>query len=365
MYTKAQLRALRAPKGGNPFSAPQLFAKSRPRRPRAKQTRASVNRRIDAPVATTSVIRGNSGPTNRTMALTRREFIGDINGSVAFANTQYSLNPALVATFPWGGQIASSFEEYDTVSVSFCYEPESSSTATGAIIISFDYDALDAAPGTKQAALEMADSIRAAPWVPCKLVLKPTDLRKRGTLFTRTGTVASSDLKTYDLGNLNISTVGQSGTTIIGELWIEYQFILRTPQLASSSSTPSSVFAKVVGTTSVAPTTPFGSAAVITGSGVTASGNTLTFTSAGTYLVMLTIAGLAAGTLGLVTTGSTGTVTQVDFFSGPTVNASTQATVGHFVTTSSANQTLVIAYTGAPMSTLTACSARVSSWSLA
>jgi hypothetical protein len=359
MYSKAQLRAMRVPKGATPFSAPQLFAKPRLQRQRARRPATPAPRRIDAPVATTSISRGNTGSTNRTMPLVRREFIGDINGSVAFATTQYSLNPALTATFPWGGQIASSFEEYDTVSVSFCYEPESSSTATGAIILSFDYDALDAAPASKQAALEMADSIRAAPWVPCKLTLKPADLRKRATLFTRTASVANSDLKTYDLGNLHVSTVGQAGATVIGELWIEYHFVLRTPQTAPSSSS-SSVGAKIVGA-SPSPSSVFGTTPVLTGSAVaTATVNTITFTVAGDYLIQQTIVGgNTATTTGPSTTGSTATLTKVGNFAGASTSWTGYAV--DFIVSATVGQTLVLDWSAAA-STLTASSTRIGSY---
>jgi hypothetical protein len=361
MYTKAQLRSMRVPKGTSPFSAPQLFAKPRLQRQKARRPATPVARRVDAPVATTSVMRGNSGNTNRVVPLVRREFIGDINGSVAFANTQFSLNPALAATFPWGSQISSSFEEYDTVAISFCYEPESASSATGAIIFSFDYDALDAAPSTKQGALEMADSIRAAPWVPCKLTLKPADLRKRGTLFTRTALVATSDLKTYDLGNLNVSTVGQSGASVIGELWIEYHFVLRTPQPAASSSSSSFAGMKIVAN-SPAPSGPsFGTTSTITGTAVaTTSNNTLTFTVAGDYIIHSHVTG--SGSAGIttaipVTTGSTCTFTVLPPVTC-TSTAWTQSSTD-IIVSATVGQTLVLDY---QTLTLTAHNCRISAY---
>jgi hypothetical protein len=209
---------------------------------------------------------------------------------VAFANTRFAVNPGITATFPWGSGIAPNYEEYECKSISFVYEPESSSTATGAVILSFDYDALNAAPSTKQAALEISDSIRSAPWVPSRLTLKTVDLQKRGTLFTRTSAVANSDLKTYDLGNINVSTMGQATTAIVGEFWIEYHFVLRIPQPSSStSSSGSSGTLYMAAATAVAPFT-----------GAVALG-TLTMSGSGTTL---SLSGLTIGTELLVVYGA-------------------------------------------------------------
>jgi hypothetical protein len=249
------------------------------------------NKRVSAPVATSSVMSSNtSTPTGVTaFPLRRKEYVGEIAGSVAFAITKYSLNPGLAPTFPWGSQISPSFEEYDTLSVAFHYEPESASSATGAVMIAFDYDAADSTPATKQEMLTFADNVRVAPWVPCTLVLKTIDLKKRGTLFTRTGTIASTDIKTYDLGNVFVATQGQAGTTTVGEFWISYNFSLRTPQPFSFAD---SLSAKVVAGGTVSFGAYLGTAPTITGKlPVTASGATLTFGVVGSWLLGFTMVG--------------------------------------------------------------------------
>ncbi len=353
-------RAKRTPKGSTPFSAPHLFAGARA--PRARRQRSSpLVKRIDAPVATTSVVHGNTGPAGRTFSLVRREFVADVSGSVAFTATSFSVNPGLVATFPGGGQLAPSWEEYEVNSISFCYDPESASSATGSVILGFDYDALDSAPTTKQEILEFADSLRAAPWVPCRLSLKAGDLRKRGTLYTRTGPVANSDLKTYDLGNLFVATVGQSGSSVIGELWIEYNFTLRTPQLPKATS--SSITSSLISGSSPSPTSVFGSSGTVTGSSLaTAAVNTLTFSTAGQYLVSMSVTGgNTAGTgTGPVLTGSTATYTAVGGGSNFSGSSWTSASFDYIVT-ATAGQTMVFNWSTIA-STLTASSTRITQY---
>jgi len=284
-------------------------------------------------------MRGNQGTSSASFPISRKEYIGDVAGSVAFATTQYSLNPGLIATFPWCGQIAPNFEEYDTLQIELCYEPESASTATGTVIISFDYDALDAAPTTKQQALEFADSVRVAPWAPASLVLKTQDLRKRGRLYTRSGAVPSgADAKTYDLGNVFVSTQGQASTANVGEFWIRYRFLLATPQLNSGIALALS--AKVTGSGSVTKTSVFGTAATISGGiAVTASGNTLTFSAPGQYLATFYEAGTGIATGGADAFSGTATVvagTQL-------VNAASTAGEGNYtINVTAGGQTVVM-----------------------
>jgi len=224
---------------------------------------------------------------------------------VSFANVSYNFNPGLPALFPWASQFANSYDEYVVQSVEFIYEPEQASSSTGAVILSFDYDASDTVPVDKVSALETKDSVRSAPWTPSSLRLNPADLRKRCTeaLFTRSGLVASTDIKTFDLGVLNVSTVGQASTATVGELWIEYTIQLRVPQRSSALGE------MVVANTSISKTAVFGTAPVYSsGSAVaTASGSVVTFQVAGYYLLVFRTTGtvISAG-IGATPTVSTG-----------------------------------------------------------
>jgi len=114
-------------------------------------------------------------------------------------------------------------------------------------------------------------------------------------LFTRSTTVASTDIKTYDLGNFYIATNGQANTNAVGELYVRYRCRLISPELSTSSG-----FAGAgVEITSAAPTT----AALFAGGSFTGStgfatfaANVITFPSIVHVLVnLITAATVVAG----------------------------------------------------------------------
>jgi len=78
----------------------------------------------------------------------------------------------------------------------------------------------------------------------------------------RGGVVASTDIKTYDLGNLYLCTSGFAGDgTVCGELYVEYTVVLMTPQISSDAISS----AKIVATAGLDITHMFGTTNVKTG----------------------------------------------------------------------------------------------------
>lgn len=263
-----------------------------------------------APVAiSTNISRSDSAPAYRVV---RKEYVGDVSGSVTFANTSYAFNPGMANLFPWLSNIANAYEEYHVDNVMFHYEPSQATTATGSVMLSFDYDSLDAAPADKNDALLNSSYVRSSPWDRATMALRKVDIDQRqgNALFTRNATISGSDLKTYDLGQLHVSTVGQANTAIIGELWISYSIALRVPQRAKSegcklASTGSALYSTVVSTGSVY---------------ASGSGQVLTFAVPGYYLVAqaVTATGIGAGSDPTASTGSS--VTILNTFTYSTTN---------------------------------------------
>lgn len=241
--------------------------------------------KVSAPVAKASVQRSQNPAEFR---ISRREFVEDISGSVGFVNNSYSFNPGMGNLFPWASSIANSYEQYTVQDVSFCYEPSCATTATGAVMLAFDYDPLDAAPVNKSSALQCSDYVRTPPWVAAKLGLRKPDLVKRqaNALYTRSGGIVGADLKTYDLGRLNVSREGQAAGGVVGELWIEYTIVLRIPQQTPASGTL--VYCAGAHVTAV-----FSGTQVETGNAslVTASGKDLTFERGGFYMITIKVEG--------------------------------------------------------------------------
>jgi len=172
------------------------------------------------------------------------EYIADINGSVAFSCTSYSVNIGQSTTFPWGCKIAALFEKYHFNYLEFYYRREVSEYATngqsGKIMLSFDYDASDAPPASKQ---QVLDTIPHADAMPCertlKLVVNTNEMKSQDGWYIRPGLQpVNTDIKTYDCGVLNVSTYGCANDTAIGELRVRYKCTLHVPVLENNGGAP-------------------------------------------------------------------------------------------------------------------------------
>lgn len=161
------------------------------------------------------------------------ERITTINGSVAFAVTgSIACNPGISSSFPWLSGHANLFERYRIHKLVFRYKNLKGTASNGNILMSFDYDTLDNPPAT---AVEMTQStvyVDGAPWRIFELDV-PSDRRD---LFTRSGAVANSDLKTYDMGKLHIAAEGCADTTPHGYLEVEYDVELFMKQSITSGT---------------------------------------------------------------------------------------------------------------------------------
>lgn len=231
-----------------------------------------------------------------------REYIADIQGQSAFTNVQYPVQPGIPTTFPWLSGIASNYESYCFKRLKFQYRARSPSTQTGSVFMVIDYDALDAAPSDKTEFASNFDTVDCSPWQDVTFDADVKDLMKLPQRYIRQGTIASSDLKTYDVGTLNVASQGNTAAAI-GELWVEYEVELITPQ---KPGPPLSLKIQSGGT--VSKTAPLGDAPVYTGNlsvVVTTVANkaVLTFASKGQYLITFNVVG--TGLTEPVTTGST------------------------------------------------------------
>jgi hypothetical protein len=191
-----------------------------------------------APVAQNRSSR-QSGTNRRTYRESER--IQTINGSSDFkVVANVPCNPALSGSFPWLSGHGALYEKYHVKKLVYRYKNLKGTTTDGNILMSFDYDTMDAPPST---AIEVTQSTvweDGAPWrifelhVPCH----------RTDLFTRTGLVQDADLKTYDFGRLFVSAEGCSDDSAHGYLEVDYvidlhmkQASVQTPVLISRLST--------------------------------------------------------------------------------------------------------------------------------
>jgi hypothetical protein len=205
----------------------------------ARQSQNQSVNRNSAPVAkaigqvstTPKVFNGK-----RMIRVVHRELVSTISGNTSFGVDQYYLNPGLSTTFPWLSTIAGSFEQYKFIRLKFHYVTRAPTSYKGSILLAPDYDALDAVPSTEIAASQMDGAIEDSPWKEQTLVLNVQDMFPMGPRkYIRTGLISSTDLKTYDAGQVFVCAVSCDDTSALGKLWVDYEVELHIPQNPSNA----------------------------------------------------------------------------------------------------------------------------------
>lgn len=271
-----------------------------------------------------NVVKGESGG----IRVQHREYIQDIQGSVAFAIQAFTLNPGLNDTFPWLDAVAANFEQYHIHGMQFYFKATSATavastnTALGTVILATQYNANAAAFSNKQ---QMENYQFAQSGVPFNDICHSLECDpKQSTisrLYIRTGSVPSGqDARLYDFGVFYLATVGMQAASTIGELWVTYDIELLKPRIVGGSggnivltdhfnlgTTPTSTAWFGTGT-SLSPTASSNIGGRITPS---ASTNLDTYTfpdviSSGTYLMLYRVVG-SSSVLTNALTVSTGT----------------------------------------------------------
>jgi hypothetical protein len=230
--------------------------------------------------------------SNGDVRIVHREYFSDLLGSTAFASNAYSINPGLTVMFPWLAQVAGRFEAYHFNRLSFSFETESATSATGTVLLVVDPDAADAAPVSKSDALSYRIKNRGAPWEPFDLSTPVlADAGGMSRKYVRQGALSANlDVKMYDAGQLFACTTGQASAAAVGELYVDYDVSLYTPQVSAGS--PLSL--NLDGSGGLTSSVLFGTAPTITGSlpiSVSADGKTITFNSQCELLVGFYFAG--------------------------------------------------------------------------
>jgi hypothetical protein len=223
-----------------------LLNRRKQKKPRkqARPPRQNQTRRItDFPLGTSQRNGFNRNTASKT--ITKDEYIGEVAGTVAFTTTQYAVNPGVAATFPWLAIEAKQWEKYEFLKLEFYLKPEVTQYTTnansGKVILSFDSDASDAPPLNKQEAedvMPMADGMSyqsVSLDIPKFILNSHTD-----SFYVRPGNLpGGSDIKTYDLGNLFVSTIGQGGAVPnMMELRVRYTCIMMIPILENTAAAP-------------------------------------------------------------------------------------------------------------------------------
>ncbi len=207
---------------------------------RAKASKRAQQNRGNRKTSSNTVSRQKNpsmekGPDGSTR-IRHRELISDVSGGTSYNVTGFSINPGLGSSFPWLSSVAERYESYVFNSLKFEYMHQVSefTEGNGKVLLAVDYDAADSAPTSKVQMSSYASEVSCAPYENVTMTCKKSDLTKFGVQrYIRQGTLSSNlDIKTYDVGKFFIATQGQTGTSLVGELYVDYDIMLYTPQLS-------------------------------------------------------------------------------------------------------------------------------------
>lgn len=329
--------------------------KQKPQKKPAPRKRQQVQRSQKSASVAAAYSTGNVGrspqikATRDTCNIKHRELLSNVQGTIAFnVGQSIPVQPGLSNSFPWLSIMAQGWEEYKFRSIKYCYYTRTGSTTVGSVAIAPDYDAADIAPLTEQAVSAYAGAVEDAPWKDIKCTLKASSLS--GALgrrhFIRTGDVpANSDIKTYDVANVFVCTVDASADAIPwGKLWVEYDVDFYIPQIPAEGNL-TVLGGKIVGQTTITAANPLGVAPVVDAQarGISVDGSSiLTFSSPGTYLVLLNLGGT-----GLLTGTATNILGAVVSSLGATPSSTGVLLVAGFrIITSQSNSSVQMTATG-------------------
>jgi len=247
--------------------------------------------------------------TSSGIRIKHREYIGDVSSALTFT-TQFQLpvQPGLSSAFPWLSGIAGNFSQYQFHGLIFEFITTSgnaisgTSPSLGEVLMSTNYNSIDAPFTNKQ---QMLNEEFSCSGVPCANLVHPIECSPKQTpvpqLYVRTSAIpAGSDARLYDLGNFQLATSGQLGSTsALGELYASYDVEFFKPQLLDDTgvSTETSMFQLI----NVASTTPLGSGvAVPQCNNLNITLNSLVITIppgvSGNFLLVYQVQGTAAAT---------------------------------------------------------------------
>lgn len=250
---------------------------------------------------------------DRGTVIRHREYMTDITASSAFTVNTFAINPGLFSTFPWLSQVAEAFEEYYITGMIFEYKTLSadyttaSSAALGYVVMATQYNVLNP-PFADKKTMENYEFSNSAK--PSETFIHPIECKRSITpvseLYVRTGAVpGSADPRLYDLGSFQIATGGNSGSGILGELWVTFEIVLCKPKLLSSAGLAMQTDHWQLSVTTTDAAHPLGTDSVLVsgssiGTTIDRTGTILTFPAtinSGQFMLVYTVVGTSGASL--------------------------------------------------------------------
>jgi hypothetical protein len=177
------------------------------------------------------------GPNS--VRITHKEYLGNVDGSVAFKGLVYPLNPGISTTFPWLSAIARNYQQYRMNGLIFQYVSTSAfalgstNSALGKVILATNYNAEDDPfiSTVGMLATQFSNYARPADAIMHAIECAPTETASN-VYYIRTDLDGKQkDLRLTDIGFTEIGVEGMQSTTEVGGLWVTYDVTLMKPIL--------------------------------------------------------------------------------------------------------------------------------------
>lgn len=175
-----------------------------------------------------------------TITVTHREMIAAVNGTANIDTfpMNFRIQPCNKETFPWLHKIANLFETYTFTKLKFIYVPRVPTSYAGQIGLAIDFDADDLPVATLNQFASYRNNVIGSIWSGVALGVEGEALQKC-VVERYTDHMAAHhayDPILHDVGNLRIAVLSPADTSILGQIYVEYTIILRTPEPPSEDA---------------------------------------------------------------------------------------------------------------------------------
>lgn len=191
-----------------------------------------------APVALRSEMYSQSPSFNTSapgsITITHREMVSAVQGTANLDTfpVSYRLQPGSPITFPWLSKIANMFETYTFKALRFIYVPRVATSYAGQIGLALDFDADDVPATSLSHFSQYKHSVIGSIWSGVSIAVEGEMLeicvKERYT--DHMSSKSDYDPILHDLGNLRLAVLSPADSNVIGQLYVEYTVVLRTPE---------------------------------------------------------------------------------------------------------------------------------------
>jgi hypothetical protein len=167
-----------------------------------------------------------------TVPIHRTEMLCSLDGTTAFDPRAFQLSVGISSSFPWLSNIARCFEYFEMRNLKLHFRSSSPATWAGKWTMGIDYDAGDAIPVSITEMGTWEGTVQDNIYNSGTLTANPRHLRlyKNRMVEASSGTVLN-DPRLNSCGTLYVSCITYEAKPAVGDLYIEYDLILSSPQM--------------------------------------------------------------------------------------------------------------------------------------